>query len=259
MRLYSLLYHDVVDPAVPDASGFPGGAAARYKLRWSEFEDHLDALSVATERGPLRIDELDTHVGRASWLMTFDDGGASARPVGERLARLGWAAHFFITVDRLGDPTFVSADDVRALAALGHVIGSHSYSHPDHMATAPYSEVLEEWTRSTEALGQIVGEPVRVASVPAGSYAPHVAKAAAEAGITALFTSEPEAQPREEDECLVLGRYTLRRSSRAQTAARIAAGARRPRARQFLAWRAKRGVRRVIGPSYEGVRRRLMG
>jgi peptidoglycan/xylan/chitin deacetylase (PgdA/CDA1 family) len=259
VRGYSLLYHDVVRPGHPDASGFPGGAADRYKLDWPEFERHLDAIAGAVGRPPVRVGELPSSNGGVPWLLTFDDGGASAREVGERLAERGWPAHFFVTVDYLDSPSFVTADDVRALASLGHVIGSHSCSHPDRMASATPAALLDEWSRSTERLSELVDAPVRVASVPAGSYAPHVARAAGAAGISALFTSEPEAQHGRVDGCLVVGRYTMRRSTPPRTAARIAAGARAPRAAQLAAWRAKKVVRRVSGPAYEHTRRRFLG
>ncbi len=258
MRGYSLLYHDVVRPGDPDGSGFPGGAAGRYKLDWDAFERHLGAIAAAVARPPVRVGELARANGDVPWLLTFDDGGASAREVGERLAERGWPAHFFVTVDYLGARGFVGTDDVRALAALGHVVGSHSCSHPHRMATATPASLLDEWSRSTERLAAIVGAAVQVASVPAGSYAPRVARAARAAGIDSLFTSEPEARHGRIDGTLVIGRYTIRRATPPRTAARIAAGAGAPRAQQLAAWRAKKLVRRMAGPAYERMRRRLL-
>ena len=50
------------------------------------------------------------------WLLTFDDGGASALRIAEMLARYGWKGHFFITVNRIDSPAFVTSDDIRALS-----------------------------------------------------------------------------------------------------------------------------------------------
>lgn len=258
MRRCALLYHDVVEPGADDGSGFPGGAAARYKLPAEEFARHLDALAAATPGPPARVDAAPPPGAAVPWLLTFDDGGASARAVGERLAERGWPAHFFVTADRVGTRAFLGRDDVRALAALGHLIGSHSCSHPSDMARSPRAAVLAEWARSAAVLGDLVGEPVRVASVPAGSYARHVAEAASEAGLTVLFNSEPVTRARTVEGCLVLGRYTLRRGNSARTAARLAAGAPGARAGQLAAWRAKRAVRRVMGGGYERMRHRLL-
>jgi peptidoglycan/xylan/chitin deacetylase (PgdA/CDA1 family) len=258
VRRCALLYHDVVAPGRDDDSGFPGGAAGRYKLVRDEFERHLDALAAATGRPPVRVDALREAGDGMPWLLTFDDGGASARPVGERLAERGWPAHFFVTADRSGTRAFLGRDDVRALAALGHVIGSHSCSHPSDMARAPRAALLSEWTRSAAVLADLIGDPVRVASVPAGSYAPRVAEAASAAGLAVLFNSEPVTRARTVDGCLVLGRYTLRRGSSARAAARLAGGAAGARGVQLAAWQIKKAVRRMAGTGYERMRHRVL-
>ena len=49
MKIPSLMYHDVVEPGQADASGFPGGAAAHYKLDVAEFDTHLEALVTLTQ------------------------------------------------------------------------------------------------------------------------------------------------------------------------------------------------------------------
>ena len=70
-------------------------------------------------------------------------------------------------------------------------IGSHSCSHPLRMGHCSWPQLLDEWSRSRAILSDIVGADVRDASVPGGDFAPQVAEAAARAGITRLFTSEP--------------------------------------------------------------------
>jgi len=75
------------------------------------------------------------------------------------------------------------AEQIRDLHQRGHIIGSHSCSHPKRMSFCSRAELLQEWGRSCEILAGILGAPVTVASVPGGFYSRAVAEAAAEAGI----------------------------------------------------------------------------
>jgi peptidoglycan/xylan/chitin deacetylase (PgdA/CDA1 family) len=259
VKAISLLYHDVVERGRDDDSGFPGRGPARYKLELPEFDRHLDAIARAVPRAPVLVPELDERAdGARPWLLTFDDGGASALTAADSLARHGWRAHFFVTVDRIGSPAFLDADGVRALAELGHSVGSHSCSHPERMSKCTHEELLYEWGRSTEVLGELLGRKVTIASVPAGWYSRRVAQAAAEVGIEALFTSEPVAAAHQVDGCRVLGRFTIQRGVPAAHAAAIASGRPVPRFRQFAAWNARKVAKAVGGETYLRLRRYLL-
>src|SRR5262249_23924245 len=98
MRAVSLLYHDVVPPGDFECSGFPGGDAAIYKLELSEFEKHLTAIHNVIDR-PATISDFARSNGPPT-LLTFDDGGSSARTcIVDLLDALGWRAHFFVTTN----------------------------------------------------------------------------------------------------------------------------------------------------------------
>ena len=128
-------------------------------------------------------------------MLTFDDGAASAVEAAEQLARRSWPGHFFIATDLVGSPGFLGWDDVCGLGRAGHVIGSHSCSHPDRMAACSGEQLLDEWSRSAGVLAEALGRPVSTASVPGGLYSSSVGRAAAAAGFTTLFTSLAEPAP----------------------------------------------------------------
>ena len=259
LKVTSLLYHDVVEHDHEDASGFRGGAAARYKLETAEFEAHLDALD-AIGRPPASIADVltgDLTTDRR-WMLTFDDGGSSALRIGEALARRSWHGHFFVTVGRIGSPGFLSPDEIRAVSALGHTVGSHTVSHPERMSACTWNELLREWRDSAAVLAEIVGAPVSVASIPGGYYSKTVARAAAATGLEALFTSEPKAAARRVDGCLVLGRYILKSHSPARTARELASGAPPARVRQFVTWNGLKAAKTVAGPAYPWLRRLVL-
>lgn len=253
-----LMYHDVIRGGDPDASGFPGSAAARYKLGWEQFIEHLD-LFATTARQPGTVDLLVG--GRAlagSWSLTFDDGGASAFDVGEELARRGWQGQFFISTDFIGRRAFLAPEGIRALSGMGHVIGSHSCSHPSRMSSRSSTDLLDEWRRSVELLSELVGQRVSVASVPGGYYSKAVARAAAAAGIEALYTSEPVRAVRSIEECLVIGRYAMVRGVSARTAADVLAGRRLPWLRRQAAWNVRKAAKAAGGGTYPRVRAALL-
>jgi peptidoglycan/xylan/chitin deacetylase (PgdA/CDA1 family) len=233
------MYHDVVE-----------GSSDVYAIDPDRFREHLDAIG----RPPAPVD------GSASgdWLITFDDGCASSLPIAEELARRSWRGHFFIATDNVGRPGFVDWDGVRAVAAMGHLIGSHSCSHPDRMADLSDEELLDEWTRSGALLAEVLGEPVRTASVPGGLYSDSVGRAAAAAGYTSLFTSLPTQRPDSIQGCRLIGRWAIRRDTTAAQAAAVASGDTLQWARQRAAWQLRGVAKKVAGPRYESVRRTLL-
>ncbi len=252
MTAIALLYHDVVDDGEFDASGFPGRAAGTYKLSATAFAEHIRAIAHAGRHQPARAWQLtDGATDDPLLLLTFDDGGVSAHTrIADMLDEAGWPGHFLVTTDYIGSPAFLTRDQIRDLRRRGHVIGSHSASHPIRMSACSYEVLLREWRRSTDVLAEILGEGVTVASVPGGYFSRDVAKAASVAGIRVLFTSEPTTRCSFVDECLVVGRYSLRTGAPAATAARIARGALPPRLSRWVSWNARKVVKSVAGGLY---------
>jgi peptidoglycan/xylan/chitin deacetylase (PgdA/CDA1 family) len=257
MRALSLEYHDVVAGDDADATGFPGAGPASYKIALADFEAHLDAIRAAVRTEPTRATDWLTGgdaTGRPLFI-TFDDGGVSAIGcIADALERRGWRGHFFMTAGRVDTPGFLSGSELREMVARGHVIGSHSYSHPKRMGGCPEATIAEEWRRSVAVLQDALGGPILTASVPGGFYTRPVGVHAAAAGIRVLFTSAPTTRAHEVDGCRILGRYTLRKWSPAAQAAGLAAGAWRPRAGQWAFYSTLDLVRRIAGDHYTTIR-----
>jgi peptidoglycan/xylan/chitin deacetylase (PgdA/CDA1 family) len=252
------MYHDIVE-GDPDESGFAGAGPARYKLSAARFREHLDAMAEALSEEPRVVEDLVAgDAGRAAWVLTFDDGGASALAAGEELARRQWRGHFFITTNLTGERGFLDASEIIELRRMGHVVGSHSASHPSRMSSLPERELLEEWRASVESLADLLGSEIRSASVPGGYYSKRVARAAAEAGIAALFTSEPVRTTRHVGGCLVLGRLSVRRSTSADDASRIAAGDSLLWLREWAGWNLRRSAKALLGNRYERLREGML-
>lgn len=263
MRAVSLLYHDVVDEADFDGSGFPGPGAATYKLRVGDFVAHLEAIQATGAGRPGRVSELaEPAPGDRSdppLLLTFDDGGVSAfATVAPLLAERSWPGHFLVATDYLGTRDFMTPEQVRAVHGAGHIIGTHSRSHPARMSDLSPPALEAEWRDSAARLSDLLGSAVTVGSVPAGAYSSRVGRAAAAAGISFLFTSEPTARIGSIEGCLVLGRFSLRRDSPPGQVTSLVTGAGGARLRQWLTWNARKAAKRLAWDRYLALRRALL-
>jgi peptidoglycan/xylan/chitin deacetylase (PgdA/CDA1 family) len=248
--MIALMYHDIVPADAPDASGFPGADAALYKVTPQQFDDQLAAIHRAL---------IPAGISRHDLALTFDDGGASAVEAAARLEQYGCRGYFFVTADYVGAPGFLTAVALRELCARGHVVGSHSCSHPLRMAHCPPARIRAEWIVSRERLEQLLGHDVRMASVPGGDYSVRVAEAAADAGYTRLFTSEPTVVERRVAGLTVNGRYTIQRWMTARAVAGLASGAWLPRSRQVVTWTAKKIGKQLAGGGYLRARELVLG
>jgi len=258
MTLFSLMYHDVVEGTDYDASGFPGGDAALYKLERTQFAEHLRSIA-AQVGGPPVPNALNVAGPGHRFVLTFDDGGAGASEAARMLEELDWRGHFFVTAKYIDQAAFLDRKQIKDLHRRGHVIGSHSFSHPLRMSHCTRNEMLDEWRTSVDVLSEITGEQVRIASVPGGYFSREVAETAAAAGIEVLFTSEPTAMSYRVDGCLVLGRYTIQRWTPPDVAAAIAVGRIAPRLQQQVFWGAKKVIKRLGGELYLKVRKLILG
>jgi peptidoglycan/xylan/chitin deacetylase (PgdA/CDA1 family) len=112
--------------------------------------------------------------------LSFDDGPnpAFTPRLLEILARRDVHATFFL----VGSYAQAQPALVRQIVAAGHQIGNHSWSHLN-LALASASRIDEQLSRSSQALEQITGEPVRYFRPPFGARRPEVLRAARRLGM----------------------------------------------------------------------------
>jgi peptidoglycan/xylan/chitin deacetylase (PgdA/CDA1 family) len=251
----AFIYHDVVPAGATSASGLTLPGAARYKLTPELFRAHLDAYDRAM--GP----SLDAHAVAPpeAVVLTFDDGGASAlHPIADMLEEHGRRGRFFVVTSKLGEAGFLDAAGIRELALRGHVIGSHSHSHPPRMSALPPRTIEEEWRIGRLMLEDVLGQAVTEGSVPGGYYAACVGHAASRAGIRSLYTSEPTRRTRLEGDVQVHGRFSVRAFTAPGEVAALARGSRLVTARFRCTWSAKRLAQKLGGAAWLAMRARLL-
>ena len=207
-----LMYHEVTDD--PTTSGFQRPGALPYTLTPAAFTSHLNAIA-GGQLQPELVSNLDLNSNNGNGthrhlLLTFDDGGASAMYVADELGRRGWKGHFFIITSRIGERTFLKPSDIRTLRSAGHVVGTHSHTHPDIFRRLPRELMTTEWRVSRAILEALLGEPCVAGSVPGGDISHVVLESAGDAGIRYLFTSEPLLRPERIGDTWILGRVILK-------------------------------------------------
>jgi peptidoglycan/xylan/chitin deacetylase (PgdA/CDA1 family) len=254
MALVSLLFHDVYHDH-PGESGFSSPGANRYKLSVREFDRQLSGLAElglnasqlpgSAPLGPVAPSAPPTLV------VTVDDGGVSYYTViADRLEALGWRGHCFVSTDFIGRRGFLTVSQLRELDNRGHVIGSHSASHPTRFNRISPDQMRTEWSQSREILEDVLGHDVHVGSVPGGYFSNVVAATAGDAGLKVLMTSEPVTWMRSVNRCTVAGRFTIRAGAPADLARRFALPAPWTRCSAWASWNAKGLLKPLLGSSY---------
>lgn len=180
--------------------------------------------------------QLDGHLGEVAALqdggrcvsacrVTFDDGHRSNYVYGvDLLAKHNLRAIFFVTAGWMSSRDgFMSWPEVRELAALGHEVQAHGWSHrmlPD----CSRSELEEELGRAKHAIEDQLGAPVQALSIPHGRWDDRVLQACAAAGYERVYTSNPWMHTEQRQGVEVVGRYMVRRSMQATQLRRLLAG-----------------------------------
>lgn len=116
--------------------------------------------------------------------LTFDDGPNPAwtPQLLEILAKHNVKATFFLV------GKYAEAEPLltRTLTDAGHLVGNHTWSHPNLALTGP-ARVREELRTTKDMLEQMTGKPVRFFRPPFGARRPVVLRAARELGMTPVL------------------------------------------------------------------------
>lgn len=151
-----LMYHDIYRDSVGE-SGFQTVGSNYYKIREEQFIRHIKFIKTAG---------LEDKV-----VFTFDDGGVSfydvAAPI---LEQNGLRGVVCVPTDYVGVSGFLNWMQIEELCGRGHIIASHSSSHPGNMCAQDRKSNVQEWVNSIRLLNSILGYSIDTVSVPNGYY-----------------------------------------------------------------------------------------
>ncbi|NWG21099.1 MAG: polysaccharide deacetylase family protein [Chloroflexi bacterium] len=160
----------------------------------ANFAAQLDALA-RLGYAPVRMDQalacLQGVPGcpRRPVALTFDDGYADAASVVLPLLReRGFVATFYVVADFIGQPGYLTVDEVRMLAASGMEIGAHSVTHLD-LTTLDEATARYEIAESRQRIAALTEQPVTSFCYPAGRFNAAVRALVQEAGFSTAVTT----------------------------------------------------------------------
>ncbi len=164
----NLTFHGIGEP--------PAAVSAAERDVWlseADFASSLDAIQALPEA-----------------TVSFDDGNASDLLIAlPALQERDLVATFFVVADRLGEPGYLSAEDLRTLRAAGMTIGLHGMHHQPWRGLS--DEALdEEISTARERIEAAAGAPLDAAACPFGSYDRRVLARLKQAGLGTVLTSD---------------------------------------------------------------------
>ena len=138
-------------------------------------------------------------IDRRAVAVTFDDGYAETSTIAAPiLHEQRCPATVFVTPKEIGQPGFMSWDQVRDLHRFGVSVGSHTMHHT-YLPLVTNEQARLEVLESKQMLDQQLGRPIRWLSYPIGGYTPDIQEFAIAAGYEAAFTTNRGFSKRSDD------------------------------------------------------------
>lgn len=104
------------------------------------------------------------------FMITFDDSHKEHFTIADSLLRrYGFRGVFFVMTVTVGKPGYLSAEQIKALAAHGHIIASHTWDHP-HLYISGNMDWKKQLSRPRLTLERITGKPVWYFAYPFGEW-----------------------------------------------------------------------------------------
>jgi peptidoglycan/xylan/chitin deacetylase (PgdA/CDA1 family) len=181
LRLPLLVLHQIHEVA-PGGHGWSTSLAPRrLEALLEHIADH--GVETLTFRDLAAIEEGRRPAPARGVVLGFDDGYRSqvlhALPL---LDRFGMKGSFAVVTSTLSTgPRHMTREQVRALAAEGHEICSHTLTHPN-LARLPEAAIRRELEASRAELEELLLRPVDCLVYPYGRYDARVVRLAREAG-----------------------------------------------------------------------------
>ena len=241
MRHIVLMFHDVVNQECL-TSGFQTIGARQYELAAERFESIVNITR-----------ETDEKV-----LFTFDDGGVSSEEViAPILDKKNIKGIFFITTSKIDTERFLTSEQIKKLHKNGHIIASHSHTHPRDISKLSYEAMIDEWTESKKILEDIIGENITIASIPGGAVSKKVLKAMSYSGYTSIYTSEPADRVVDVNGVKIAGRFAILHNTTDEQVKAIITDT-RLRKKLLLRYRLLKVVKDILGANYNRIKQTFL-
>jgi len=159
-----LLFHDV---NLNSRLGMQN-LSSRYLMDWKKFQEIFEQESNYN----ITFEPIDAQplgdTSKAYVRITIDDGGGSCIDIAKFLKKKNIKGYFFIITKLIGEPNFLSKNEILEIHNMGHIIGSHSHTHPHPFHFISQEKLIYEVKKSIDILEKIIKTSVTIFSVPGG-------------------------------------------------------------------------------------------
>lgn len=227
-----------------------------YAVALESFREHLAFL----KRQKFKTLLLEEFLTRPSLqdsrnvVITFDDGNESDLTIAVPLLKeFGFRAVFFLCVEHIGRPGYLTWDQIKKLIASGMSVQSHGLRHQD-LTKLPFDTATNELASARRCLTQNLDIKVSYLSLPGGFSNERVCSAALAAGYEAVCTSLPGLARRGPK----LNRFMIRHCTRQPEFEALALRKRIPILADSIRYRGASRLKQIVGVNrYEALKLRL--
>ena len=171
---------------------------------------------------PNRFEELMKiifeHHNASKVVITVDDAGKGNHeymlPVFEKY---GIKSHIFVPTKFISDgikaSSYMNAIQIKEFSDLGHIVGSHSHSHPRNISLLGKEQIENEWSLSKDILENITGKPVVSCAIPGGFYSNVQMEILKKLGYELIFNSVPTFDTVTTNHIALSGRFSIERNT----------------------------------------------
>jgi peptidoglycan/xylan/chitin deacetylase (PgdA/CDA1 family) len=201
MNYLILLYHEVTD--FPERAKQIRKMSPADSLLTKQFEEQMAFLSDRPNTKVVTSDDIFAEAQDSSQkvVLTFDDGLIGNYLFAFNiLEKYGYKATFFVTVNNISRNRYMSWDQLGALHKNGHLIQSHTMTHP-MLGECDESLITYELETSKKIIEDKIGAPVKYLSLPFGSSNERVIAVAKQLGYQGIFTSLSNIGKRKNELC----------------------------------------------------------
>ena len=136
------------------------------------------------------LDMVAAHPLRSAIALTFDDGNHSDVEIAApALLERGLSATMFVLTGKVGEPGYLSVDDLKRLGELGFRIGSHGVDHV-RWDRIDEDDLASEVSVSLEFLRATLQTANLSVALPFGGYNHRVLATLAAHGVTEIYSSD---------------------------------------------------------------------
>ena len=188
MRAINLMFHDVkINPS-----------------RWNTTPERFVEI----------MEIIAAHPNKDKVVITVDDAGKGNHqfmlPV---FKNLGLKVYIFVPTCFISKgserSSYMTAAQIKEFADDGHIVGSHSHTHPENISLLSRNEIIDEWKKSKEILENITEKKVVSGSIPGGFYSHSQLHIMKDLGYKEIFNSIPTFKEKNLDNVKLAGRFSI--------------------------------------------------